>query len=137
MRNVAIVAHVDHGKTTLVDELLKVASASAASTADTSNSISDGGSNSEEDPIDLNRLMDSGELEIERGITITSKVTRLDYYSNKDGIDEHMIINVVGKFRTEYNTCKSQNEIIERIFHVIFARALLVLLLLLLFILVM
>eukprot|EP00548_Thalassiothrix_antarctica_P004385 CAMPEP_0194130350 /NCGR_PEP_ID=MMETSP0152-20130528/1406_1 /TAXON_ID=1049557 /ORGANISM="Thalassiothrix antarctica, Strain L6-D1" /LENGTH=655 /DNA_ID=CAMNT_0038824837 /DNA_START=176 /DNA_END=2143 /DNA_ORIENTATION=- len=64
VRNVAIVAHVDHGKTTLVDELLKIAS-------------DQGG----------DRLMDSGDLEKERGITITSKVTRIDY--------EKHIINVV------------------------------------------
>jgi GTP-binding protein len=64
VRNVAIVAHVDHGKTTLVDELLKSTS-------------SEGG----------NRLMDSGDLEKERGITITSKVTRMEYDGN--------IINVV------------------------------------------
>jgi len=64
VRNVAIVAHVDHGKTTLVDEVLKSAS-------------DEGG----------DRLMDSGDLEKERGITITSKVTRLDY-------NEH-VINIV------------------------------------------
>lgn len=58
VRNVAIVAHVDHGKTTLVDELLK------ATTGDKS-----GG----------DRLLDSGALEIERGITIKSKVTRMDF----------------------------------------------------------
>lgn len=67
VRNVAIVAHVDHGKTTLVDELLK------ATTGDKS-----GG----------DRLLDSGALEIERGITIKSKVTRMDF-------DNNYIINVV------------------------------------------
>lgn len=81
IRNVAIVAHVDHGKTTLVDELLKVA---------TSSTDSEGGETA--DDADLNRLMDSGELEIERGITITSKVTRLDYTSKAN---ESYTINVV------------------------------------------
>lgn len=65
VRNVAIVAHVDHGKTTLVDELLK----------------------SSQGDLETERLMDSGDLEIERGITITSKVTRLDFTDN--------VINVV------------------------------------------
>jgi len=51
------VAHVDHGKTTLVDTLLR---------------SSNGGTDDE-------RLLDSGELERERGITISSKVTRCDY----------------------------------------------------------
>jgi len=96
VRNVAIVAHVDHGKTTLVDELLKVA---ASSTSSFNNIANDDGNNAdgadgEEGGGDLNRLMDSGELEKERGITITSKVTRLDYYSAESD-REHMIINVV------------------------------------------
>lgn len=70
VRNVAIVAHVDHGKTTLVDELLKVT----------------------QEDLQSERLLDSGDLEIERGITITSKVTRLDYNTNDEN---HYIINVV------------------------------------------
>lgn len=74
VRNIAIVAHVDHGKTTLVDKLLWTTSKDHYKTEE------------------LNRLMDSGELERERGITITSKVTRLSYLA--DGKDD-IVINVV------------------------------------------
>ena len=69
VRNVAIIAHVDHGKTTLVDKLLKTCSARVA------------------DKNQEDRLLDSSDLEKERGITITSKVTRCDYNDT--------IINVV------------------------------------------
>ena len=61
LRNLAIVAHVDHGKTTLVDGLLKACGAFEAHQV-----IED-------------RVMDSGDLERERGITIQSKSTAIDY----------------------------------------------------------
>jgi GTP-binding protein len=67
LRNIAIIAHVDHGKTTLVDKLLKQ-------------------SGSLGDRVELQeRAMDSGDLERERGITILSKNTSLtwrDYHIN-------------------------------------------------------
>ena len=65
IRNVAIIAHVDHGKTTLVDKLLEEAE------IDTDNE--DGG----------DRLMDSMDLERERGITIMSKVTSMAWKKTK------------------------------------------------------
>ena len=69
IRNIAIIAHVDHGKTTLVDCLLKQSGAlSLASSNDATNG--------EED---VTRVMDSNVLEKERGITIFSKSTSVQY----------------------------------------------------------
>ncbi len=68
IRNVAIIAHVDHGKTTLVDQLLKSAGAFRA--------------NEEV----ANRVMDSNDIERERGITILAKTTSLFYNDTKINI---------------------------------------------------
>ena len=70
IRNIAIIAHVDHGKTTLVDGLLKQ-----------SNTFRD---NQAEMSQDL--LMDSGDQEHERGITITAKQTSIYHGDNKINI---------------------------------------------------
>ncbi len=68
VRNIAIIAHVDHGKTTLVDELLKQSGVFR--------------SNQEV----AERVMDSGDIERERGITILSKNTAITYKDTKINI---------------------------------------------------
>lgn len=68
IRNVAIVAHVDHGKTTLVDELLKESEKKDAH------------------EVIQERAMDSGDLERERGITILAKNTAIEYKNVKINI---------------------------------------------------
>ncbi len=68
LRNVAIIAHVDHGKTTLVDEMLKQ------------------GGIYRENQATVDRVMDSGDLERERGITILAKNTAVHYKQAKINI---------------------------------------------------
>lgn len=68
LRNIAIIAHVDHGKTTLVDEMLKQGGAFR------------------ENQVVAERVMDSGDLERERGITILAKNTAAHYKGVKINI---------------------------------------------------
>src|SRR5262249_35063575 len=68
IRNIAIIAHVDHGKTTLVDAMLRQS----------------GIFRSNEEVIE--RVMDSNELERERGITILAKTTGIRYHGVKINI---------------------------------------------------
>ncbi|MCZ0987118.1 translational GTPase TypA [Streptomyces diastatochromogenes] len=77
IRNVAIVAHVDHGKTTIVDGMLKQAGAFAAHQLE---GVDD-------------RMMDSNDLEREKGITILAKNTAVKYHP-KDG-GEPITINII------------------------------------------
>ena len=68
IRNIAVIAHVDHGKTTLVDELLK-----QSGTFKAHQEVQE-------------RVMDSNDLERERGITILSKNTAITYKDYKINI---------------------------------------------------
>lgn len=65
IRNIAIIAHVDHGKTTLVDQMLKQ------------------GGVYHENQQTVDRVMDSGAIERERGITILAKNTAVHYGKTK------------------------------------------------------
>ena len=68
LRNIAIIAHVDHGKTTLIDVLLKQS-----------------GTFRENQQVD-ERAMDSNDLEKERGITILAKVTSIRWKDTRINI---------------------------------------------------
>ena len=68
IRNIAIIAHVDHGKTTLVDQLLKQSGTFRAN------------------EVVEERVMDSNDIEKERGITILAKPTAITYKDYKINI---------------------------------------------------
>jgi GTP-binding protein len=75
LRNIAIIAHVDHGKTTLVDQLLQ-----QSGTLDQRAEV-------------IERMMDSSDLEKERGITILSKCTAINWQHEKQ--NQNYRINIV------------------------------------------
>lgn len=75
LRNIAIIAHVDHGKTTMVDKLLQYSGTFGERAAE------------------VERVMDSNALEQERGITILAKNTAIKWNNPKDGIEYR--INIV------------------------------------------
>jgi GTP-binding protein len=82
LRNVAIVAHVDHGKTTLVDAMLHQAGAFSAHQAE---GVAE-------------RVMDSGDLEREKGITILAKNTAVKYVGPSaidNGAPDGIVINII------------------------------------------
>lgn len=68
LRNIAIIAHVDHGKTTLVDAMLKQAGVFR------------------KNQVVADRVMDSGDLEREKGITILAKNASVRYKNTKINI---------------------------------------------------
>jgi GTP-binding protein len=76
LRNLAIVAHVDHGKTTLVDAMLRQSGVFRAN----------------EEVVD--RVLDSGDLEREKGITILAKQTTVEYHPTGD-LDQRILLNIV------------------------------------------
>ena len=75
LRNIAIIAHVDHGKTTLVDKLLQQSGTFGERAAE------------------VERVMDSNALEQKRGITILAKNTAIKWTNPKDGVEYR--INIV------------------------------------------
>ena len=77
LRNIAIIAHVDHGKTTLVDKLLQQSGALGDRAGE------------------IERVMDSGAIESERGITILAKNTAIKWLDSRTNTEYR--INIVAK----------------------------------------
>ena len=91
IRNVAIIAHVDHGKTTLVDGLLKQSHTFRDNQAEMSQTL----------------IMDSMDQEHERGITITAKQTCVYYNDYKINIVKCNLVSCVKRCLNIVSACYS------------------------------
>ena len=89
IRNIAIIAHVDHGKTTLVDQMLKQ------------------GGVYRENQVVADRVMDSGDLERERGITIKAQTASLKYRAKDGKTYELNLIDTPGHVDFSYEVSRS------------------------------
>ena len=89
LRNIAIIAHVDHGKTTLVDEMLKQ------------------GGIYRENQATVDRVMDSNDLERERGITIKARAVTLSYEAQDGETYTLNLIDTPGHVDFNYEVSRS------------------------------
>src|SRR2546427_3105404 len=97
IRNIAIIAHVDHGKTTLVDAMLRQSGIFRANETV------------------VERVMDSNDLERERGITILAKNTALFFHDTKINIVDTPGHSDFGRSEEHTSELQSQSNLVCRL----------------------